>query len=238
MTVFSNDVDKLLLIWLAFGKVPVVLLVSFIVSLPFSQRRRFITSLTPPTGQRRREWKGAWLVCSDALLLLLIMSVGGIQLQSPSVTNVAVSIFAMIIWVDFWMYCTHRLMHQSKRLWSIHQHHHLSRLAEPSTALSFSLVEKLLFYTVGWILGASIMSWFIPMSLAGITAYYTLYFVLSCLGHCNTVYFKERWIIPSPAVHALHHWRPSVNFGFYTTLYDRMFGTYSSPGVKLESNTP
>ncbi len=235
MPFLSSSADKLLMLWLAFGKLPVVVLVNWVVNTPFSQRRRFIVGATPPPGQRRREWQGAWLACSDALLLLLAASVGGIRLQAPSAGNIVLSIVAMILWVDLWMYWTHRWMHSSRRLWSIHRHHHLSRLAEPSTALSFSLGEKLAFYTTGWIVGASVMSWFIPMSLAGITAYYTLYFVLSCLGHCNTVYFKERWIIPSPAVHALHHWKPAVNFGFYTTLYDRMFGTYASPGVRLES---
>lgn len=235
MTFFSSDSDKLLLIWLAFGKLPVVLLMGWFVSLPFSLRRRFVTGLQPPIGQRNREWRGVWLVSTDALLLLLIAAFGGIQLQRPSLENVVASIIAMTVWVDFWMYWTHRWMHRSRPLWAIHRHHHLSRLIEPSTALSFSLGEKMIFYTAGWIGGASVMSWFIPMSLAGITAYYTVYFFLSGLGHCNTVYFRERWIIPSPAVHAMHHWNPSVNFGFYTTLYDRMFGTYSCPGVKLKT---
>ena len=237
-SLFLDGFDKLLLLWLSLGKVPVVVFFSWFVRWKFSVRRRFIVGAEPSPGQRRREWKGALLTCSDAVLLVLVAYFGWIRLEAPTVTNVVISIAAMILWVDLWMYWTHRWMHRSGRLWAIHRHHHLSRLAEPSTALSFSAGEKLVFYTAGWIGGACVLSWFIPMSLGGITAYYTLYFVLSCLGHCNTLYFKERWIIPSPAVHALHHWKPSVNFGFYTTIYDRVFGTYAAPGSVLDAQEP
>jgi sterol desaturase/sphingolipid hydroxylase (fatty acid hydroxylase superfamily) len=45
-----------------------------------------------------------------------------------------------------------------------------------------------------------------------------------------------RWIA-TPALHVGHHWDPGRNFGFYTTLWDRLFGTLAADydAVRLSS---
>ena len=224
--------------WLAVGKLSIIVTLTAICRMPFARRRQYARDQIVRQDQRAREWKGALFTASDTVLLGCAIELKIITLSTDSVSSIVSTVIAMLLWVDFWMYFVHRWMHNSRWLWKAHRHHHLSRVVQPSTALSFSATEKIVFYSAGWIGGACALSLFVPISLGGLVAYYTIYFVLSGLGHCNIVFFKERWIIPSPAVHALHHLNPSVNYGFYTTMYDRLFGTYRSPGQVYNTGLP
>lgn len=220
-------------LWLAFGKVVAVALVTAISNLPYFRSRRIYAHRGIDSAQSKREWQGVLLAPTDAAVLVAFILLGLIQFAAEAGIFVHVTtIFAMIVWVDLWMYVTHRMMHQSPLLWRIHRHHHLSKITQPVTAISFSFSEKFFFYSTGWLVGIAAISWIVPISLEGVIAYFSIYYFLSAASHGNTEYFRDHLeFLQSPAIHGMHHVKPSVNYGFWTTLYDRMFGTYKSPAV-------
>lgn len=222
-----------MLFWVAFGKIPTVIAATAIGRTPFAAARKYVNAAPANTTQIAREWKGALITASDAVMIYVAIRTGLIHLAPSQLWTSVATIGAMLVWVEVWMYFSHLWMHKSQLLWAVHRHHHLSRIVQPTSALSFSLVEKLVFYSLAWVCGACVLSRVLPITFDGLVAWYTIYFVLSPLAHCNTVYFPELGIVPSPAVHALHHLRPDVNFGFYTTTFDRILGTYCRPDRSL-----
>jgi sterol desaturase/sphingolipid hydroxylase (fatty acid hydroxylase superfamily) len=223
------------LIWLAVGKTLAVLVLTVISNLQYFQKRKLYIREAIKPEQSKREWLGLLLVPTDALVLTILIYFDWIRFASESLLAQITTIAIMILWVDLWMYVTHRLMHNSKFFWKSHRHHHLSKVSQPVTAISFSFVEKFFFYSVGWIGGITVISWFFPVSFDGIIIYFSSYFFLSAASHGNIEYFKDHFeVLQSPAIHGLHHLRPGVNFGFWTTLYDRIFGTYVSPNSARE----
>ena len=221
-------------LWLSLGKIVAVVFVTVVTDLPYFKARRIYTHRAIERSQWNREWRGVLLAPTDAIVLIVLVLSDFIRIsEEVGLGTHLKTILVMILWVDFWMYFVHRVMHKSPLLWKIHRHHHLSIIAQPATALSFSFCEKFFFYSTGWLVGVAAISRFFPISFEGIIAYFSIYYFLSAASHGNTDYFKDHLgLLQSPPIHGLHHVKPSVNYGFWTTIYDRIFGTYRSPSVE------
>jgi sterol desaturase/sphingolipid hydroxylase (fatty acid hydroxylase superfamily) len=78
------------------------------------------------------------------------------------------------------------------------------------------------------------MSYFLPITLGGIAFFYTWYYFTSPIAHSNAE-TSPPWldalplglgrVLGSPTSHALHHGRYDKNYGFITTIFDRLHGT-------------
>jgi sterol desaturase/sphingolipid hydroxylase (fatty acid hydroxylase superfamily) len=220
--------------WLAGGKLLTIALVEWLSRrAPFSDRK--VYAVPARDGQTRLERRAAWLLLTDPLVLGLLIASGVLRL-SPSSLGASVATFGILfVWTDLWMYWNHRAMHHWKWLWRIHAHHHRSRVTQPTSAISFSLGEKLLFYTLGWLLPLAAWSQVAPVSFAGIVAFYSFYFVTSPLAHANFELASHPLHWPMKALgtatgHALHHGRVTGNYGFLTSVHDRLFGTHWADG--------
>lgn len=220
--------------WLAVGKLFTISLVNALAKRPSSGSRR-VYALPARDGQTRYELRSAWLLLTDPIVLGILVVSGWLRL-TPATLGTSLFTFAtMFVWTDTWMYWNHRAMHHWKWAWRLHAHHHRSRITQPTSAISFSLGEKLVFYTLGWLLPLAALSHVVPVAFPGIIAFYSFYFVTSPLAHSNFELTSHPLHWPMKALgtatgHAMHHARVTGNYGFLTSIHDRLFGTHWPDG--------
>ena len=102
---------------------------------------------------------------------------------------------------------------------------------ENSFSLSFSIAEKFIFS--GGILSIyAVLARFMPLSFEGLTLVYLFYFFITASSHHNIetypAYFNRIPILRylcTASYHAFHRTYPQKNFGLYTRLFDKWFGT-------------
>jgi sterol desaturase/sphingolipid hydroxylase (fatty acid hydroxylase superfamily) len=147
----------------------------------------------------------------------------------------------------FWDYLTHRFLLHSRIAWCLHESHHLpTRVfngmpgisARPFVVFSAFLVNVSSMATMlalFWIVGRpNLASLFFAILPAIIFAFA---FIGSASHSCflRRYAFLDRWprylSIITPQEHVLHHAaNHEGNFGNFTPLWDRVFGTYLDPG--------
>lgn len=241
---FDNFTPELaaLLLWLGLGKIAIIGAFTFFNQMSFFKKLQ-IFKIDIFQEQTSRELKAAWVVLTDTFILAVLVNCDLIRLEPSSLSNIATTFVVFFVWIEVWFYWTHRWMHQSPTLWKIHESHHLSEVNQPLTATSFSLVEKLFFYTFAWFLVPTILSWHISICPLGIAAYFTYYYISSAIAHANTEYsYSIQRYLPfgldklpgSSTGHALHHARYNVNFGLLTSVLDRVFGTYAKDTEEVQ----
>jgi lathosterol oxidase len=149
-----------------------------------------------------------WRVWLDALVLLLLM--------------------------DGAMYGLHRVAHLPWVYpWLHHAHHRYDR-PRPLNLFVLSPLEVSAFGAL-WLVVLSVY----PASFVGIGLYLALNLLFGTLGHLGVEPFPRAWVdgvgrhLGSSTFHTGHHQHEHVNFGFYTTLWDRLFGTLATHEVRL-----
>jgi len=190
-----------------------------------------VIKVTEPAGQRAREIKNSWLTTPVHALLFFGLAASGALHTAPESSGLAVGTFLLtFVWTEVWHYASHVAMH-TNALHFIHKEHHRSRVTEPWTAVSFSVLEKCIF-SLGILGFLALVSQWLKLSLFGIFAYYLLYFFTNTLGHANFEFRKPGYyttvmgkVFNSPTYHTLHHARYIKNYGLITPWLDRLFGT-------------
>lgn len=234
--IFTPQLIKVLL-WLAFGKFLTIGILTIIEKGFSSSKLRIYNNLHVCRQQTIQEIKSIWIVFTDAVFFALLVYFGWLKLSQDTPVNILLTFTVFFVWVEFWFYWSHRWLHQSKFLWQFHESHHQSILTQPLTAVSFSFIEKLVFYTCGWFLLPTLLSWYIPISAYGIAAYFACYYIFSPLGHMNleAVYslfeslpFEMNHFSSVAMSHPIHHIRYNANFGLITPVFDHIFGTHDS----------
>lgn len=128
---------------------------------------------------------------------------------------------------DFYFYWIHRLMHLPLLFQSVHRIHHLSTNPSPWTAYAFHPYEAIL---EGLII--LILSFTVPTHRVIIVGFMIFQIIYNVYGHLGFELFPPnfnktiigKWINTSVA-HNQHHMRYTGNYGLYTLIWDRLFGT-------------
>ena len=136
--------------------------------------------------------------------------------------------FAVYFFVfDLYFYALHRVMHLGPVFHWVHATHHRSMAPDPLTAFSFNPLEGIL--TGG----------FLPIFLAvfevhreSLGAIATFQPLMSLFVHSGHEFFPRWWYrlpatgwLQTPLFHDRHHSLVGYNYGGFTTLWDRVFGT-------------
>ncbi len=133
----------------------------------------------------------------------------------------------MLAAMDFGMYVLHRLVHDPRIFPWFHRFHHRHESTNPISLFVLHPVE-----VVGF--GALMIAFLIlyPMSFGGLVGYLVLNLLWGTLGHSGVEPFPKRFaaipglrLLGTSTFHAEHHENPRFNFGFYTLLWDKIFGT-------------
>ncbi len=136
----------------------------------------------------------------------------------------------LLLGMDLLMYGFHYVIHHTPLHRWVHALHH--HYAEPQPIDLFVLhpLETLGFGGL-WLLLLAVY----PASVWGITAYLVMNVAFGVLGHCGVEPFPAAWArhpllkyLGSSGFHYEHHQNDQRNFGFYTSLWDRLFGTFAA----------
>lgn len=179
--------------------------------------------------------KGELFIAGVAVILNSVVSIlgwmiwkaGYIDIQVASIGRSFTDCIIMLLVMDFGMYVFHRIAHSQWMYRTIHAFHHRHEATNPISLFVLHPIE------VGGF-GGLMLSFLIiyPMSFLGLIAYLTLNIVFGTLGHSGVEPFPA-WIRNVPVLrylgtstfHAEHHENHHYNFGFYTLLWDKLFGT-------------
>lgn len=142
-----------------------------------------------------------------------------------TIADTVILFFAM----DFAMYVFHRMAHHPQLYPIIHMTHHRFENPRPLNLFVLNPFETLGFGSL-WLLVLVIH----PASWLGIIIYLTLNIVFGLVGHLGVEPMPDQWIklpfvryISTSTFHAEHHVDKDHNYGFYTLIWDRLFGTIS-----------
>lgn len=153
-----------------------------------------------------------------------------IQLRPDGgVMATAVDVLILIGLMDFGMYVFHRMAHHPLLYPIIHLTHHLYENPRPLTLFVLNPFEVLGF---GALLIVAI--WLTHASQLAIVIYLAFNLIFGLVGHLGVEPAPEAWLklpviraISTSTFHAEHHHDKAHNFGFYTVIWDRLFGTLS-----------
>jgi sterol desaturase/sphingolipid hydroxylase (fatty acid hydroxylase superfamily) len=157
-----------------------------------------------------------------------------------TIADTVILFFAM----DFAMYQFHRIAHHPRLYPVIHLTHHRFENPRPLTLFVLNPFETLGFGTL-WLLVLAVY----PAAWLSIILYLTLNIVFGLVGHLGVEPMPNQWInlplvryISTSTFHAEHHVDKAHNYGFYTLIWDRLFGTLSPDYVddfqSAHRNTP
>jgi len=166
-------------------------------------------------------WKQGWIELIDRPLW-------------RSVLDVAV----MLLVMDCGMYFLHRLAHCRWIFPLFHTFHHRHDKTHPMSLFVMHPLETVLF---GMLMILFLVVY--AMSPIGLMTYLTLNLLWGTLGHCGVEPFPRNTLVSpvlrylgSSTFHAEHHEASRYNFGFYTLIWDHIFGTLHPDYAKMFHN--
>jgi Delta7-sterol 5-desaturase len=138
-----------------------------------------------------------------------------------------VSVLLMLALHDVYFYWMHRIVH-GKRLYArVHKVHHLSHNPTPLAAFAFHPFEALTEFAI-----FPVVVFLIPCELSSIATWLVVMTLYNAYGHLGfelypknfSTHWLGRWVNTAVA-HNMHHKFAKQNYGLYTLVWDRLFGT-------------
>ncbi|WP_126650351.1 sterol desaturase family protein [Chryseobacterium aureum] len=153
-------------------------------------------------------WKSGWIVLG----------------QTQSLAGITAEVAALLLLMDLLMYFFHYAAHLPFLYKTLHGKHH-----EHVSTNFLSLFVLHPFETIGF--GMMMLALLIvyDFSVVSISIYLLLNLIWGTIGHLNREFFPssfDRFFVGTTRFHNQHHVDESKNFGFYTSIWDRVFGTY------------
>jgi lathosterol oxidase len=221
----SADQAALLLL-LSFITYPFVLLMDWYIR---ARNLRRVYAIAATDEQLRRERNNALFTTPIHPGMMALAMITGVMRIAPESWLPILATFAVtFVWAEVYHYLLHRAIHW-RSLHFIHREHHLSRVTNAWTSISFSFYEEF-FFALGMMGFLSLISWISPVSMYGVVGYYLLYFFTNTIGHANVEINAPRYmetffggIFTTSAYHAMHHARYVKNYGLLTRMMDRLF---------------
>ncbi|WP_158962451.1 sterol desaturase family protein [Myroides fluvii] len=175
-------------------------------------------------------------VCSTLICNVMVFVLGAflwragyleIDFDALHVGTVLLQLVLLILVVDFWMYVFHKMAHHRLLYQVVHGKHH-----EHVGVNALSLFVLSPFEAIGFGLMLMAILWFYPFHYFSVGLYFVINVLWGTIGHFNRVgkLFLKGWRgwIGTASFHNMHHIEPQKNFGFYTTLWDRLFRTHQT----------
>ncbi|WP_407485570.1 sterol desaturase family protein [Elizabethkingia miricola] len=169
------------------------------------------------------------VICNSFIMLLgvLLWKSEWITLDNNTPAGIVfLEVAALILLMDFFMYLFHYAAHAPSIYKMLHGKHH-----EHVSTNFLSLFVLHPFETIGFGLMMIVLLMGYTFSLTAIVTYLTINLIWGTIGHLNREFFPirfDRLGIGTTRFHNLHHLDERKNFGFYTSIWDRLFGTYKN----------
>lgn len=164
----------------------------------------------------------------NSLVMLIgvyFMNIGWINLTSPtSFLQVITQSIVLILIMDFLLFIFHYLAHLPFFYTFIHYKHHEHIQTNFLSLFVLHPIEALGF---GLLLLAVLLCY--NFSVLSIFCYILINIIWGTIGHLNREFFPK-WVtyigIGTSSFHHEHHINEAYNFGFYTSVWDKLFKTY------------
>ena len=162
---------------------------------------------------------------------------GFITIREDFSWHILLDFVVLFLGMDLLMYVFHYVIHQTVLYRWIHALHHQYPEPQPIDLFVLHPLETFGFGGL-WLLLMAVY----PANFLAIFAYLTVNVLFDIVGHSAVEPFPTAWerapllrYIGSSGFHFQHHQSDQHNFGFYTSIWDRMFGTFaSSPAIKKQ----
>ncbi len=161
------------------------------------------------------------------LLGLFLWRAGIIAFREDAGLWAWLDVVVLLLVMDLAMYLLHRLAHHPRLFAVMHRLHHSYDRPRPLTLFILNPVENLSFGLL-WLLVITAY----PASWLGMSVYLTLNVLFGTVGHLGVEPLPAWWArvpllrnLAGATFHARHHQDLGCNFGFYTLIWDRLFGT-------------
>ena len=129
--------------------------------------------------------------------------------------------------IDLWFYSVHRALHTPWLFKHVHAVHHRSVDVNPFSSYSFHVVEGALLG--GWVIPAALL---LPLPIPTLVAAHVVGTFNNVMAHLGYELLPAWWIRApllrwsnTATFHSLHHTQYKGNYGLFTRLWDRLFGT-------------
>lgn len=194
-------------------------------------RSRRIASPPPPLERLELAYAASTVVLNTVITLagLWLYRLGVIRFRHDMGFGALVDVVVILLVMDVAMYVLHRIAHIEPLFRWIHAPHHRYDRPRPLTLFVLSPPEALAFGSL-WLVVLMVY----PASWLGMSIYLALNVVFGTVGHLGVEPFGRGWgrtpvvrEVATSTFHAQHHLEQSSNYGFYTVLWDRLFGTLS-----------
>jgi lathosterol oxidase len=132
-----------------------------------------------------------------------------------------------ILFTDFLVYWIHRGLHHPAIYKHMHKAHHKWIMPTPYAAIAFNPVD-------GWAqsLPYHFFPFFFPLQKFAYLALFAFVQIWTVFIH-DGEYVANSPILNGAACHTMHHLYFNYNYGQYTTLWDRLGGSYRQPNEEL-----
>jgi Delta7-sterol 5-desaturase len=154
---------------------------------------------------------------------------GILRVSAATGFRVALDVVFLFLVMDAAMYALHRLAHVAALFPLGHRLHHRFDRPRALDLFVLSPLESLAF----GVLWLAVITAYTPTWL-GMGIYLGINVVFGTLGHVGVEPLPDAWTrwpvlrqLATTTFHAQHHHDPGSNFGFYTVVWDRCFGTLS-----------
>ncbi|MGZ3691230.1 MAG: sterol desaturase family protein [Pseudobdellovibrio sp.] len=168
----------------------------------------------------------------DSIVAVIFFKTGFLHFEKAAGALTKITQFAILfVWVEIYFYYSHKLLHKPKLFW-IHRHHHQANLINPWSSLSFSALERLILLFGATFIPAVVSFWF-PLSFEVYAGYFFMNYVLNVHGHLNVETYPVAFVKSvfgkvwnTTTYHTLHHMRYKGHYGLFTSVLDRVHGTW------------
>lgn len=177
-----------------------------------------------------RKWVFSTLICNTFITVsgFELYQLGILEIDfSPSLVTLLLHILLLIILMDFLMFCFHFLAHRLTWFNPIHRLHHTHIDTSVYSLYVLHPIETLGFGFI-WLFLITI----IKFNFLSIIIYLVLNLSYGIFGHLKTDVFPDFWYrnpftkwISTTKFHNDHHKNESRNYGFYFTIWDKIFKT-------------
>jgi sterol desaturase/sphingolipid hydroxylase (fatty acid hydroxylase superfamily) len=191
--------------------------------------RRAVCAPPDPLSLAEIATAASAVVMNSAVTLagLLMWRQGIVRFRSDTGLYALADVVVLVLVMDLAMYVLHRIAHHPWLFALLHRLHHRYERVRPLTLFVLSPFEALSFGAL-WLVVITIY----PSSWLGMSTYLTLNVAFGAIGHLGVEPLPSRWMkwpalrhLGTSTFHAQHHAMPTHNYGFYTLLWDRLFGT-------------
>ncbi|MBV8327790.1 MAG: sterol desaturase family protein [Chryseobacterium sp.] len=167
------------------------------------------------------------IICNSLVMLLgvFLWKTGWIEVADTySKGEILLEVFALLLLMDMLMYFFHYAAHLPWIYRWLHgkHHEHIS-----TNYLSLFVLHPL--ETTGFGVMMLVLLMIYDFSVISISVYLMLNLIWGTIGHLNREFFPasfDQYYIGTTRFHNQHHLDETKNFGFYTSFWDRLFGTY------------